>query len=209
MTRRDKIPQKDTLLQTFVLGALLLQLPLLLGGCTTLRELTALSDVEFSLENVRDIQLAGVRMDGIRSYDDLTVMDLAKLGSSLAREKMPLSFVVRIGAANPADNRVSARLVRFDWTLFLEDRETVSGRFEDVVELRPGVPESIPLTIDLDLLDFFGSSLTDLAELGLSLAGQGGSPKNVSLEATPTIDTAIGPIRYPEPIRIISRSIGG
>lgn len=177
-------------------------------GCTTLREFAALKEVAFSLDRVDQVDLAGVRLDGVRGYDDLSIVDLAKLGSTLARERMPLAFRLHVGAANPEDNRVSARLVRFDWTLFLEDRRTISGVFDDVVELRPGEPTVIPLQIELDLLEFFGSNLTDLAELGLSLAGQGGAPKKVRLEARPTIDTAIGPIRYPEPIKVVSRTIG-
>lgn len=178
------------------------------SGCTTLREFAALRQVAFSLDAVQDLTLAGVRLDDVNNYDDLRVVDLARLGASLAREEMPLSFRLMVGAENPSENRVSARMVRFDWTLFLEDRETVSGSFDSPIELEPGVPGSIPLLVELDLLDFFSSNLTDLAELGLSLTGQGGEPKNLRLEATPTIDTSIGPIRYPEPIRVVSRTVG-
>ena len=31
----------------------------------------------------------------------------------------------------------------------------------------------------------------------------------IALRATPTIDTALGPIRYPQPITIVSRQVGG
>lgn len=179
-----------------------------LTGCTTLREFAALRQVDFSLDSVNQIDLGGVRLDNIRSYDDLSVVELARLGSMLARERMPLSFNLDIGALNPADNKVNARLVRFDWTLFLEDRETVSGAFNQEINLAPGTPQTIPLRIEFDLLEFFGSNLTDLAELGLAIADQGGEPKNISITATPTIDTPIGPIRYPESIRIVGGTLG-
>ena len=179
-----------------------------LSGCTTLREIAALRQVAFTLDRVDEIELGGVRLDNIRNYDDLSFVELARLGAMLAREEMPLTFNLDIGALNPPDNKVSARLVRFDWTLFIEDRETVSGVFDDEINLAPGTPETIPLRIELDLLEFFGSNLTELAELGLAIADQGGEPKNISITATPTIDTAVGPIRYPEPIRIVSRTFG-
>ena len=179
-----------------------------LSGCTTLREIAALRQVAFTLDRVDEIELGGVRLDNIRNYDDLSFVELARLGAMLAREEMPLSFNLDIGALNPPDNKVNARLVRFQWTLFLEERETVSGVFNDEINLAPGTPETIPLRIELDLLEFFGSNLTELAELGLAIADQGGEPKNISITATPTIDTAVGPIRYPEPIRIVSRTFG-
>jgi hypothetical protein len=58
-------------------------------------------------------------------------------------------------------------------------------------------------------VDFFEGSAQDLVNLALSLTGQGGEPTEVSLRATPTVDTALGPIRYPRPITIVSREIGG
>jgi hypothetical protein len=62
--------------------------------------------------------------------------------------------------------------------------------------------------IELDLVDFFDRNLRDLVELALSISGQGGEPKNVSLQATPTIDTPIGEMEYPRPITILSRDVG-
>ena len=98
--------------------------------------------------------------------------------------------------------------MRFAWTLLLEDRETISGVFEDEVIFAPGMPTTFPLTIQLDLLEFFEGSASDLGELALSLAGEGGSPKNVALRAVPTISTALGPIQYPGTITILSAEVG-
>ena len=75
--------------------------------------------------------------------------------------------------------------------------------------LRPGAPTDVPITISLDLVDFFEANARDLVELALSLSGRGGAPKEVALRATPVVDTPLGPIRYPEPITIVSREVGG
>lgn len=179
-----------------------------LPGCAALQQYAALREVTFSLDRVDRVELAGVRLDAIRSYDDLTVVDVARLGTALAREQMPLTFTLHIGASNPADNNVDARMVRFDWTMLIEDRETVSGVFDTPVIIPPGEPQTIPLGIELDLLDFFDDNLRDLAEMALSLSGQRNEPRNITVTATPTIDTALGAIRYPEPIRIVSREVG-
>jgi hypothetical protein len=94
------------------------------------------------------------------------------------------------------------------WTLFLEDTETVSGEIEQEYELPPGRPTDIPVDVELDLFDFFERSGPDLVDLALNLAGAGGAPKQVSVRASPTINTALGPITYPQPITIVSATMG-
>ncbi|HEX7069937.1 MAG TPA: LEA type 2 family protein [Rhodothermales bacterium] len=177
------------------------------GGCQTLRQVAALRMVDFALDNVADVRLAGVQLDRIRSYEDLRPTDLARLAASLAQRRLPLAFDLHVAAENPADNPVEARLLSMDWTLFLEDRETISGVLDQEFLIPPGSVTDIPLRIQLDLVDFFGDNMRDLVNLALSLSGEGGEPTNVRLEALPTINTAIGPIRYPQPITIISREI--
>jgi hypothetical protein len=95
-----------------------------------------------------------------------------------------------------------------DWTLFLQDRETLSGVFADETLLPPGQPTGVPISMSLNLIEFFEGSTQDLVELALSVAGQGGAPKEVTLRATPVVDTALGPIRYPQPITIVSAEVG-
>jgi hypothetical protein len=95
-----------------------------------------------------------------------------------------------------------------DWTLLLDDRETVSGSTTREFVLEPGVPGDIPITISLDLADFFETNARDMIDLALAVAGAGGEPTRITLRALPTIQTSIGPIRYPQPIIIVSREIG-
>ena len=188
---------------------LVLSLLFLAGGCATLQQMAALRQVDFTLERVAQLRLAGVDLDRVRSYSDLTVTDVARLTLALSDDRLPLEFSLMVQGENPADNEVAARLVRFDWTLLLEDRETVSGVFDQEVVFQPGQPTTFPLRVQLDLLEFFDGNARDLAELALSLADQGGEPKNVALQAVPTIQTALGPIRYPGTLTIVSGEVGG
>jgi len=188
---------------------LVLSLLLLAGGCATLQQIAALRQVDFSLDRVAQLRLAGVDLDRVRSYSDLTVTDVARLTLALSDNRLPLEFSLFVQGDNPPDNEVAARLVRFDWTLLLEDKETVSGVFDQEVVFEPGQPTTFPVQIQLDLLEFFDGNARDLAELALSLADQGGEPKNVALQAIPTIQTALGPIRYPGTITVVSGEVGG
>ncbi|MDH3424132.1 MAG: hypothetical protein OEN00_14155, partial [Gemmatimonadota bacterium] len=131
-----------------------------------------------------------------------------RLTLAVSQGDLPMEFRLHLRAENPADNTADARLLRMDWTLLLQDRETVSGVFADETLLRRGQPTDVPISMSLDLIDFFEGSAQDLVELALSLSGQGGSPREVTLRATPSVDTAFGPISYPRPITIVSREFG-
>lgn len=179
-----------------------------LPGCQTLREVYNLRFVEFAIDNVTQARLAGVELDRLRSYQDLRPTDLFRIGAAVAEKELPLSFTLNLAAENPSENPTQARLVRMDWKLFLEERETISGVFNEEVVLPAGQVVGIPIRIDLDLMHFFQDDLRDLVELALAVSGKGGQPKNVRLEAVPTINTALGPIRYPRPITIVSGSVG-
>jgi hypothetical protein len=182
---------------------------LALSGCATLQQIAALRDVDFSVDRLSDVRLAGVDLGRVRSYSQLSVTEAARLASAVSQRTLPMDFTVHLSALNPEDNSVDARLVRMDWTLLLQDRETLSGTFADETVLPRGRPTDVPIDVSLDLLDFFQGSAQDLFDLALSIADPNAPPTEVALRATPTVDTALGPIRYPRPITIVSRDVGG
>ncbi len=186
--------------------SLALCLPLVLGSCTTLQEIANLRNVDFDIDRVSDTNLAGVDVQRIRSYDDLRGGDVARLAAALAQGRAPLSFTLHVGAENPAGNSVAARLVQLDWTLFLDDTETISGVFNDERVIAPGASVDIPLTMELDLVQFFGRNVQDIVELAAAVSGQG--TKEIALRARPTVTTPIGPITYPSEITIVRQNVG-
>jgi hypothetical protein len=195
--------------RSLITATLLLAIGTAISGCATLQQIAALRRVDFTIDRVTEGRVAGVALERISSYRDLNATDAAAVGLSLLRGELPFSFTLRLSALNPADNNVTARLVQMDWTLLLEDRETVSGRIDREFQFAPGVATEVPINISLDLADFFERNAADMIELALAVTGNGGTPKRVALRATPTIQTPIGPIRYPEPITIVTRTIGG
>lgn len=183
-----------------------LALCILLSGCATLQQFAALQRVAFSLDGAANGTLAGVSIEQIQQYDQLRATDIARLGASLATGALPFETDLLVGALNPEDN-VEARLVELEWTLFLDERETVRGRWDEERLLPPGQSTTIPVRVSLDLFEFFDGTLPELVELALAVAGAG-EPRRVHLEALPTIQTPLGPIRYPQPIRI-DYEVGG
>lgn len=177
-------------------------------GCATLGEIANLANLDFALDRASGGRLAGVAIERLRSYRDLDAGDLLNVTRAAQRGELPLEFVLHVAAENPPGNGVAASLVRLDWTLFLEDRETVRGVLDREFRIQPGEVVDIPLEIELDLLRFFDDSAQDLVNLALSAAGRGGEPTNVRLSAQPTVMTPVGPIRYPQPITIVARDVG-
>lgn len=176
-------------------------------GCSTLQQIAALRQVAFGLDRVSNGRLAGVPIDNVRSYNNIGVVDAGRIAVALAQGSMPLDFVLHVGAENPTGNSTPARLVQLDWTLFVDGTETVSGIFNDERLIEPGQRVDLPVSIRLDLVRLVGNNLPDLANLALNLAGAGGSPARLRLEARPSITTEFGPIRYPGTISI-SQTVG-
>ncbi len=186
---------------------LLLALLPVLSGCATLQQMAALRQVDFSLDRISGLSLAGVDLSRIQRYEDLGLMDAARIAAAFTTGDLPLGLTLHVRADNPEGNG-QARMTALDWTLLLQDKETVSGGIPQAVLIPAAGTADIPLTVSLDLLEFFQGSGRDLVNLALSLAGGEVPPTTVSLRATPTIETPLGPIRYPQPITIVSRTVG-
>ena len=180
---------------------LLLAVSLTAAGCATIAAVVALRAVEFALDRVTRGRLAGVDLDRYRAGGSLNPIDAGRVGIALAQGELPLSFNLHVSADNPSDNP-AAQLVGLDWTLFVEGRETVSGILNDQRLLPSGATTDIPISMELDLVQFFGRNAPDLISLALNIAGIGGSPAMLRLEAQPSINTEFGPIRYPGRIGI-------
>jgi hypothetical protein len=179
---------------------LLFGLTLIVAGCATLRGVAALKHVDFRLVGSEGTRLAGIDVTRVRSYQDVDAADLIRLGAAVSQGRLPVETVLQVRAANPADN-VEARLVRMDWTLLLDRQETVRGVVDREVRLPAGEAVNVPVRVELDLLQFFNEQLPALVDLAFALSGSG-DRQRVELEALPTVETFLGPIRYPEPIRI-------
>ena len=130
-------------------------------------------------------------------------MSYATLG-----EHVPLSFTVRVRGVNPADNPVTARMLRFTWTAFLNGREVVSGAIDSAYTFPPGVPTIVAVPVSLDLYQFFDRNGRAAIDLAIGLLGGAARPTEVRLTATPVIDTPLGAIAYPHAITIVKHTVG-
>ncbi len=173
---------------------------LAIPGCTALEQLAALRTVTFAFAGVSDVRLAGIRIGAGSNYASLSLSDAASLGAAVIAKKVPIEFVAHVNATNPPENTVTARMVELGWKLFVENRQAVAGRLGSAVTIAPGTTSDVPLTVRFDLLHLGSGGARDLFDLALAISGHGTLQKDLRLELMPTIETSLGPIRYPVPV---------
>lgn len=195
------------------LAAPVLLMAAMLGGCKALKDVTsALTDLkklQFKLENVSNFTLAGTDISDMSS---LSAMQMISMGAAFAQKKIPVNFTLNVAARNPNDGTSGGRstplyLRKLGWTLLIDDRTTISG----VVDKRLEIPASgqstmIPITVGLDLYQFFGDrGLNDMVNLALAIGGAQGSSSRLKLTAKVSVETPIGLVDYPGDITIVDQ----
>ena len=179
--------------------------------CSVFQTIVNLSRLQFKLGEVNGFTLNGVNLTNKSRLQDFNALDLLKISQAVASGTLPVSFVLNVQAKNPNDgtggySNTNATIDDFPWRLLINDKETISGGLRNPVTV-PGTGQitTIPLQINLDLVRFFpNKGYEDLINLALAIGGNKGSSSSLTLYAQPTVSTALGPIKYPDELRIVS-----
>jgi hypothetical protein len=183
-------------------AALVLAVIAMLAGCGTMRSVNALRDVDFELDRVNDVRVAGMRIDGRHAAADVPPDEAAMLAAAALSGHLPLECEVVVRATNPPSNPVTAELVRMDWTLLLDGRKTVGGRVARRYTIPPGESADVPVHVSVDLFEMLGRQMPTLLRLAAALSGDGRSPVDASLQLNPYLDTPLGSMRFPHAITV-------
>jgi len=185
-------------------------------ACQTIKDVThslsSFSSLRFKIENVTEFQIAGVPIATKQSLSDFSPIDAVKIGQEVAKNKLPVSFIINIAVKNPntglqGTRPIPVKLKQFDWTLFIDGTKTISGKLAREFEY-PASTElgHLPLEVSLDLFEFFGNrGYEGIINLALSLGGLKQNPSKIAIEAIPTFSTPFGNFQAPK-VRITSDS---
>jgi len=194
---------------------LLLSVILLLttSSCSVYETMVNISRLKFKLGAVNNFTVSGINISNKSSLQDFNAMELLNLTQVIATGKLPASFTLNVEAKNPNDGtggypKTDATLKAFPWRLEIDNVETISGNIGTPVSV-PGTGQitNIPLTMNVDLIEFFGNKgYENLLNLALALGGQQGSSSKLSLFATPTVSSPLGDIKYPSELKIVDQS---
>ncbi|HKB84560.1 MAG TPA: hypothetical protein VKD08_00195 [Ignavibacteriaceae bacterium] len=182
-----------------------------LSGCSVYQSFVNLSRLQFKLGQVNGFTVNGVSLAGKSKLSDFSSVELLRISQAVANGTLPVSFVLNVQAKNPNDGTggypsTNATIRDFPWRLLINDKETISGGLKNEVTV-PGTGEisNIPLQLNLDLLRFFkDKGYQDLINLALAIGGNQGSSSNLTLYAQPTVSTSLGPIKYPNELKIVN-----
>jgi len=173
--------------------------------------ITNLQRLQFKLDKVTGFSAAGVGFSNASKLSDFSILDAAKLLSAFNNSKLPIEFTLNVLAKNPNDGtggtkQSSAVIKNLAWRLFIDSKETVTGNIGGITVPGIGQATNIPILMSLDLFKFFSDQGYDgIINLALALGGRNGSSARITLKATPTVETVLGPITYPGEIDIIDR----
>ncbi len=180
-------------------------------SCSVLNTIANISRLQFKLGTVNQVQVNGISVEGKKSINDFSPLELLNLAGTAAKGSLPVSFIINVEAKNPNDGtggypRSDIGLASFPWKLFIDGKETITGNLNNPVNV-PGVGEvtNIPLRVNVDLVKFFGNQdYKSLINLVFAIAGSKGYTSKLALYARPTISTMIGNITYPSELKIVS-----
>ena len=203
----NRIPMKINSLSarslTVVLG-----FTLFLSSCGLFEQvgqMATLTKCDFKLQSVKQLTLAGVNIQAIKSISDLGLIDAGMITAALAGGQLPLSFTLNVEAKNPNDQM--AAMNRLDWILYIDDLEMVQGTLNEKVQIPAnGGTSVIPLQMNMDLKKVLsGKSAETIINFGFNLAGMGGEPTRIKVKAKPTIMVGSREITYPGYITISTK----
>ena len=206
----------QSILRRSLLVALLVLLSSAMNGCSTLKSvadaLTSLGKLQFKLGDVNNFSLGGINISSLSSYTDINPMQVIDLTSAVRKNKLPVSFTLKILARNPNDGTATKAtplfLRKMVWTLSIDDRKTITGVTDRRLEIpASGQTTTIPVTMDLDLMQFFSDKgFDDIMNLAFAIGGRSGSSSRLKLTARVTVENPVTqqPFEYPSEITVVN-----
>ena len=185
-----------------------------LTGCQAVKDavsgLNSLKRLQFKLGDVNQFKLAGVDISRLSSPSNLGLMDVTRLTAAVANKQLPVSFTLNVLAKNPNDGSSSTKstsllIKKLNWTLAIDNRETISGLVEGITVPGTGETTTIRMPMTLDLMKFFGDKgYEDIANLAFAIGGVSGSSSRLKLTAKVTVGTPFGDVTYPDELTIVN-----
>jgi hypothetical protein len=178
----------------------LLTLIVMVSSCDVVNNLSSMynfTKCDFRLSTVDNIRLAGVNVQNVTNFSNLSIMDVARITSAYASNQIPLSFNLNVEVKNP--NKEKAVMNGMEWIVLIDNIEMTRGQVSNRVEVMPNNQTAImPLTLSFDLKKVLtGKSADAVANFGMNLAGSGNRPSRITLKAKPSV--VVGGMTFPYP----------
>lgn len=161
------------------------------------KEIKAFTRCSFRLVDVSDAVLAGVDIQDVNSFSDLSFSEAGKISMKALSGELPLEFTVNIEVENPNPEKASINALY--WILYIDDMEVTKGKLTEKLNIPPdGGRAMMPVPVQIDLWEVFtGESSEAVMNFAMNLTGSGGYTSRVKLKIKPSIFIAMKKINYP------------
>ncbi len=187
---------------------ILFSFAIFISGCSVYKTLVNLSYIKFKIGNVSNFSVLGIDISGKSGLKDLDFVQVAKLTSATALNKLPVSFTINIVAKNTSKNAYETtdiQITDFPFTLILNDKEILDGDIRNPIVIPGKKKETVfPVEIKFDILHVFDDlSLDDIAQLVFELGGKNQNLSTLKIKAEPKL-LLPGGLEYQQKVTITS-----
>lgn len=173
----------------------------LLASCASVKGLKNFAECKFDYKSVTDVKVASIDVSNIKSVKSLKLTDTPKILSALKSKNLPLDLNVNLNVKNPND--AEARLEGFDYILWIDDIEMISGAMDKKLNVGANQREvlSIPFTVNL-LSVLSKEKIGPMADFAFGLANDKADASRVKVSIKPYFSMRGKTIKFPSYITV-------
>lgn len=176
-----------------------------LASCAALSKMATFTKCDFKLKSLEGITIAGVNIQKITNFNNLSILDAAKVAAAYARKSIPLDLTANILVKNP--NASSAAMTKMDWILNIDNIQIVNGILNKRVDVAANNgTATFPISIKADLMKVLsGKSADVIKSFAFELADANNkATSRVALKVKPYVTVAGISLSYPDYFTVAS-----
>jgi hypothetical protein len=176
-----------------------------LASCATLSKMATFAKCDFKLKSIEGISIAGVDIQKITSFNNLSILDAAKVAAAYATKSIPLDLTANIFVKNP--NSSPASMTKMDWILNIDNIQIVNGILNKRVDVAANNgTATFPISIKADLMKVLsGKSADTIKSFAFGLADANNkATSRIALKVKPYVTVAGVSLSYPDYFTVAS-----
>ncbi len=157
---------------------------LFFASCRTASNLNWFRKCHFDLVGIKDIRIADIDISKIKSFDDFSLKDAAKIGVCLLEKKVPLNLTFMVNIAN-GTNKIGV-LQGMDYIVVMHDKDVLYGKITEPIAVAPNSSQVYNVKSELELISLFNKE--DLKEnviLGLKVFAADNIYNDIAIKVRP------------------------
>ncbi len=171
----------------------------LFSGCQSIRELNALSKCQFRNKDFAKMEIAGVNILGVTSWQNMDLIKTSELTYRVAQQdQIPFTTTFNIEVKNDHDKM--AALEQMDWILEVDNKDVINGTSTQRFEVPPLGTNILPITTTFDVKKILNKSTLD--NIFALLQGNNEEDARIRLKIKPRFRIAGIRVGYPGYIKI-------